>query len=336
VALSNVALFTIGLALIFNLLNGFHDAANSIATVVSTRVLSPRTAVLWAAFFNFAAMFVFAPKVAKTISGTIHIDAHDPVFIYVILSGLLGAIIWNLLTWWWALPTSSTHALIGGLGGAGIAYGGFDILVMEKIRLQVIFIFVAPVVGFIVGFVLMLALYWLLRRWRPGQVDDRFRIGQLLSAASYSLGHGGNDAQKTMGVIIAVLITEGQMTQDYHHIPWWIVTVSNVAMGLGTAFGGWRIVKTMGMKITKLRPVGGFCAEVAGAATLFGATWLAVPVSTTHTITGAIIGVGATRKLTGIKWGVAQRIVWAWVLTIPAAATVGALVFLSLRSLGVF
>ncbi len=330
---SNLVVFTIALALVFDLINGFHDAANSIATVVSTRVLSPRFAVLWAAFFNMTAFLVFSPKVAKTISGTINIQQSDPVFSYVILAGLCGAILWNLFTWWLGLPTSSTHALIGGLAGAGIAYSGFGVLVWSKIKLQVTFIFLAPLIGLTLGFIFMLSLYWLLRKWRPAAVDQTFRFGQVVSAAMYSLGHGGNDAQKTMGVIVAILIASGNMAKDYTHIPWWIVIASNVAMGLGTAFGGWRIVKTMGMKITKLRPVGGFCAEVAGAATLFGASYLAVPVSTTHTITGAIIGVGATKQLSGIKWGVAQRIVWAWVMTIPLAAAVGAATFLTMQSL---
>jgi inorganic phosphate transporter, PiT family len=320
-----LVIFTIAVALLFDVINGFHDAANSIATVVSTRVLTPRMAVLWAAFFNFIAMFVFAPKVAKTISGIVKIEQADNTYVYVVLAGLLGAIVWDLLTWWWALPTSSSHALIGGFAGAGIAHGGLKAIHWKKIWETVTFIPLAPLIGFSLGFLIMLSVYWIFRRWRPSQVDHFFRRGQLVSAALYSLGHGGNDAQKTMGIIVALLIASGHFKKDVSLSfsdpkTLWIILSCHLAMALGTAFGGWRIVKTMGMKITKLKPVGGFCAETSGAATLFLATSIGIPVSTTHTITGSIIGVGATTKLSGIKWGVAERIVWAWILTIPASA----------------
>lgn len=324
-----IIVITVGVALLFDVINGFHDAANSIATVVSTRVLSPKVAVWWAAFFNFVAMFVFAPRVADTIAKIVRIDGHDTVYVYVVLAGLLGAIIWDLITWWLGLPTSSSHALIGGVAGAGIAYKGIDVIHWENIWKTVKFIPLAPLIGLGIGFVVMIGVFWLFRKWRPNDVDRLFRKGQLVSAALYSLGHGGNDAQKTMGIIMALLIAGGIMSPDAklsltdpHTL--WIILSCHLAMGLGTAFGGWRIVKTMGMKITKLKPVGGFCAETAGAATLFMATHFGIPVSTTHTITGAIIGVGATTKLSGIKWGVAERIIWAWLLTIPASAIVAA------------
>ena len=324
-----VLVIGIGLALIFDVINGFHDAANSIATVVSTRVLSPRIAVLWAAFFNFVAMFVFAPKVADTISKTIHIQEGDPQYVYVVLAGLVGAILWDLLTWYLGLPTSSSHALIGGVAGAGVAHGGFAALQWDALIKPLLFIPLAPLIGMVVGFVIMLALYWIFRRWRPASVDRLFRRGQLVSAAAYSLGHGGNDAQKTMGIIMALLLANGALDRStklslFEPRTMWIILACQTAMGLGTAFGGWRIVKTMGMKITKLQPIGGFCAETAGAILLFFATAASIPVSTTHTITGSIIGVGATKSFSGIKWGVAERILWAWMLTIPASALVAA------------
>jgi PiT family inorganic phosphate transporter len=319
----------VGVALAFDVINGFHDAANSIATVVSTRVLSPRIAVFWAAFFNFVAMFVFAPKVADTISKTIHIQHGDPQYVYVVLAGLIGAIAWDLVTWYFGLPTSSSHALVGGVAGAGVAHGGFAALRWDALIKPLVFIPLAPLIGVVVGFGIMLAMYWLFRRWRPASVDRLFRRGQLLSAAAYSLGHGGNDAQKTMGIILALLIAGG-LVDDGTKLSLldgktlWIILACHAAMGIGTALGGWRIVKTMGMKITKLQPIGGFCAETAGAILLFFATAASIPVSTTHTITGSIIGVGATKKLSGIKWGVATRILWAWVLTIPMSALVAA------------
>ncbi|MFZ1685222.1 MAG: inorganic phosphate transporter [Candidatus Zixiibacteriota bacterium] len=331
-----VIVVTVFAALIFDVINGFHDAANSIATVVSTRVLSPKVAVWWAAFFNFVAMFIFAPRVADTIAKIVKIDGTDTVYVYVVLSGLLGAIVWDLITWWLGLPTSSSHALIGGVAGAGIAYKGLDVIHWDSVWKTVKFIPLAPLIGLVIGFGVMIGVYWIFRRWRPYEVDKLFRKLQLVSAALYSLGHGGNDAQKTMGIIMALLIAGGIMTPgtklsltDFHTM--WIILSCHLAMGIGTAFGGWRIVKTMGMKITKLKPVGGFCAETAGASTLFMATSLGIPVSTTHTITGAIVGVGATTNLSGIKWGVASRIVWAWLFTIPAAGIVGAGCFLVIK-----
>lgn len=324
-----VIILAITVALLFDVINGFHDAANSIATVVSTRVLSPRVAVWWAAFFNFVAMFIFAPRVADTIAKIIKIDGHDTVYVYVVLSGLLGAILWDLLTWWLGLPTSSSHALIGGVAGAGMAYKGLNVIHWNTVWMTVKFIPLAPMIGLVIGFAVMVAVFWIFRRWRPSEVDKLFRKGQLFSAALYSLGHGGNDAQKTMGIIMALLIAGGVMKPDtqlslMHLNTMWIIISCQLAMGLGTAFGGWRIVKTMGMKITKLRPVGGFCAETAGATTLFMATHMGIPVSTTHTITGAIVGVGATTNLSGIKWGIAGRIVWAWIFTIPASGLIAA------------
>ena len=324
-----IVVIAVFVALIFDLINGFHDSANSIATVVSTRVLSPKVAVLWAAFFNFIAMFIFAPRVAGTISKIVIIEPNDKAFIFVVLCGLLGAILWNLMTWWWGLPTSSSHALIGGIAGAGMAHGGAGVIRWDIIRKTVEFIPLAPLIGFVVGFLFMVAVFWIFRRWRPYSVDRFFRKGQLVSAALYSLGHGGNDAQKTMGVIVALLVATGQFKGDeqlslLNLKTSWIILSCHAAIAIGTAMGGWRIVKTMGMKITKLKPVGGFCAETAGAATLFMATHLGIPVSTTHTITGAIVGVGATTKLSGIKWGVAGRIVWAWLFTIPAAGLISA------------
>ncbi|HWN68845.1 MAG TPA: inorganic phosphate transporter [Haliangium sp.] len=327
-----IVIITVAVALAFDVINGFHDAANSIATVVSTRVLSPRAAVLWAAFFNFIAMFVFAPKVADTIAKTVKIDAGDPAFVYVVLTGLIGAIVWDLLTWWWGLPTSSSHALIGGFAGAGIAHAGWDVLQWDKVMKTVRFIPLAPLIGFVVGLMMMFLVYWTFRKWRPGQIDRLFRRGQLVSAALYSLGHGANDAQKTMGIIVALLVAAGYFDHSVQLSlldtkTLWIILSCQVALSIGTAFGGWRIVRTMGMKITKLKPVGGFCAETGGAVTLFLATAFGIPVSTTHTITGAIVGVGATTKLSGIKWGVASRIIWAWILTIPASGGVGAVCF---------
>ncbi len=333
-----LVLGTVAAALIFDAINGFHDAANSIATIVSTRVLSPRTAVLWAAFFNFVAMFVFAPKVADTISKIVYIRQGDPVYVDVVLAGLVGAIAWDLLTWWWSLPTSSSHALIGGFAGAGIAYKGWGAVHWDKLGAVVAFIPIAPLIGFVFGFGFMVAVFWIFRHWRPLAIDRFFRKGQLLSASLYSLGHGGNDAQKTMGIIVALLVAQGTFTQDTQLSltdlsTAWIILACHLAMAVGTALGGWRIVKTMGIKVTKLQPVGGFCAETAGAATLFMATFLGIPVSTTHTIAGGIIGVGATRRLTGIKWDIAFRIVIAWIVTIPCSAVVAALTFFTIAAL---
>ncbi len=328
-----LVLITIVAALIFDFINGFHDAANSIATVVSTRVLTPKVAVIWAAVFNFLAVFM-GTKVAKTIGSGI-LDLSQ-VTQFVILSGLMGAIIWNLLTWWWGLPTSSSHALMGGLAGAAIARAGMGVILWSGWTKTLIFIVVAPLMGLVLGLALMVAVSWIFKDKGPRQVDSWFRRLQLLSAASYSLGHGGNDAQKTMGIMAGALyagkfITSQELTGDWGRFHWPIIVGALGAISLGTYFGGWRIVHTMGSKITKLKPVGGFCAEAAGAVTLFLATHLGIPVSTTHTITGAIIGVGSTQRLSAVRWGVAQRIVWAWVLTIPAAGSVAAVCFLIVR-----
>lgn len=330
--LLTIVVITVIIALIFDVVNGFHDAANSIATVVSTRVLTPRIAVLWAAFFNFVAMFFFAPKVADSIANIVIIKPEDSAFVYVVLAGLIGAVVWDLLTWVWGLPTSSSHALIGGFAGAGIAHGGLKVIHWQTIAKTVTFIPLAPIMGLIIGFAFMIGVFWAFRKWRPSAIDKIFRKAQLFSAALYSLGHGANDAQKTMGIIVALLIAARELPPGIHLSvtnpkTLWIILSCQTAMAVGTAFGGWRIVKTMGMRITKLKPVGGFCAETAGALTLFIATHAGIPVSTTHTITGAIIGVGSTNKLSGIKWGVAGRIVWAWIVTIPFAAVVSALCF---------
>ena len=324
---SGVVVFIILIALSFDFLNGFHDAANSIATVVSTRVLSPQKAVLWAAFFNFVAAFVLGTGVAKTMgSGMIDLAV---VTREVVLAGLLGAIVWNLITWYYGLPVSSSHALIGGYAGAAIAKAGPKAILIAGWTKTLAFIVLAPLIGCFLGFFLMVSVTWLFRRWRPDRLDHLFRRLQLLSAGLYSLGHGGNDAQKTMGIITGLLVASGYI--KHFHVPIWVVLISHAAIALGTMFGGWRIVKTMGTKITKLQPFGGFCAETSGAITLVGATLLGIPVSTTHTITGAIIGVGATRRLSAVKWGVAGRIVWAWVLTIPIAAVVSWVAFYLLR-----
>jgi PiT family inorganic phosphate transporter len=331
-----VVIITVIAALAFDVINGFHDAANSIATVVSTRVLSPRQAVLWAAFFNFVAILVFPTEVANTIKKIVHIDPSDAAFVYVVLTALLGAIVWDLMTWIWGLPTSSSHALIGGLVGAGMAHGGSAVISWDKVWAAVKFIPLAPLIGFALAYVIMIAVFWGFRRWRPMQVDLFFRKVQLFSAALYSLGHGGNDAQKTMGIILALLVAAGMIDPEaklslFHLKTAWIIWGCGLAMAAGTAMGGWRIVKTMGMRLTKLRPVGGSCAETAGAITLFLATHWGIPVSTTHTITGAIIGVGATNKLSGIKWGVAERIVWAWIFTVPCSALIAAGCFYAIK-----
>lgn len=337
---ASFALLIVFVALLFDYINGFHDAANSIATVVSTRVLSPRVAVLWAAVFNFIAFLIMGTRVAKTIGGDlVRIELiNADLRLYVLLAGLLGAIIWNLITWYLGLPTSSSHAIIGGYGGAAIvAYGGISGLLKPAAWIKtIIFIVASPLLGMTLGITFTIAVYWIFRRTSPNKVDKIFRKGQLLSAAAYSLGHGGNDAQKTMGIITAVLVAGGLLSPGANStlppIPLWVVLAAHAAMGLGTLSGGWRIVKTMGSKITKLRPFGGFCAETAGAITLFGATFAGIPVSTTHTITGAIVGVGSTRRLSAVKWGVTSRIVFAWVLTIPLSAAFAALAYLLIRS----
>lgn len=324
---------TVAIALIFDLINGFHDAANSIATVVSTRVLRPFQAVLWAAFFNFVAMFIFVPRVAETISKIVKITPNDMAYVYVVFCGLIGAIVWDLITWWLGLPTSSSHALIGGVAGAGVVCAGWGALEWDQLFTIILFIVLSPCMGFILSICVMIPLLWCLRLKRPLEIDSWFRHGQLLSAGLYSLGHGANDAQKTMGIILALLIAAGSVAPDvelsiYHRDTLWIIFSCQLAMALGTSLGGWRIIRTMGMKITKLKPLGGFCAETAGACTLFFATHFGIPVSTTHTITGAIMGVGSVgNKFSSVRWGVATQIMWAWVLTIPAAAAIGALLF---------
>jgi len=330
---SAIVVVTIAAALIFDVINGFHDAANSIATVVSTRVLSPKIAVIWAAVFNFIALFIFHQGVADTISKIITVQKSE-AYVIVVVCGLSGAILWNLLTWLWGLPSSSSHALIGGISGAGVTYSGFDVLQWDNLGKTLEFILLAPLIGMVLGGLLMFVVFWLFRRVRPQRVDRTFRVGQLLSAAAYSIGHGGNDAQKTIGVIWAVMIAGGMLDAGVAAAPSWVVIASYSAMALGTAVGGWRIVKTMGMGLTHLKPVGGFCAEVAGAITLFTATFLRIPVSTTHTITGAIIGVGSVTKARGIRWALAARIVWAWIFTIPAAAAVGAIAVTIAHALG--
>ncbi|MCC6763967.1 MAG: inorganic phosphate transporter [Deltaproteobacteria bacterium] len=310
------------LALIFDFVNGFHDAANSIATVVSTRVLSPRYAVIWAAFFNFIAFLFFGLHVANTIGKGII----DPAIAdaSVVFAALVGAIAWDLITWFYGIPSSSSHALIGGLAGAAVAKAGAGSLDSAGLTKVTVSIVLSPLIGLVLAFIFMTALFWILRRSTPARVDNWFRRGQLLSAALYSLGHGGNDAQKTMGIITVLLFATGHLHGDFH-VPLWVVLACQAAMAAGTLSGGWRIVRTMGLKITKLKPVGGFCAETGGAITLFAATGLGIPVSTTHTITGAIVGVGAVTNLSAIRWGIAGRIVWAWVLTIPASAFIAGL-----------
>jgi inorganic phosphate transporter, PiT family len=326
-----LVILIIFVALAFDFVNGFHDAANSIATVVSTRVLTPSQGVVWAAFFNFAAAFIFGTAVAKTIgSGLIDVTQVD---YFVILAGLIGAITWDLITWQLGLPTSSSHALIGGYAGAAILKAGWDVLIISGWVKTLSFIIIAPLLGWILGTAFILALYWIFYRKLPAQVDHIFRRGQLVSAGLYSLGHGTNDAQKTMGIIAGVLYT----IPAYQHlvtdtngnlvIPMWIVLTAHTAIALGTLFGGWRIVHTVGSKITKLLPIGGFAAETAGAITLFTSTALGIPVSTTHVITGAIVGVGSVRGKRAVNWGTASSIVWAWLLTIPASAVIAAIAY---------
>ncbi len=321
-------IITVLVALAFDFLNGFHDAANSIATVVSTRVLSPKLAVLWAAFFNFVAAFFLGTAVAKTIGqGMIRVSE---VTQFVVIAGLVGAIVWDLLTWWWALPTSSSHALIGGYAGAAIMRSGFGVIIPAGWSKTLVFILVAPLMGLVLGFSFMVAIFWLLRNKAPQRVDAWFRRLQLLSAATYSIGHGGNDAQKTMGIVATALFGSGYLTRSelagsWGRFHWPIILAAHAAIALGTYFGGWRIVHTMGSR------VGGFCAETAGAITLFSASLAGIPVSTTHTITGAIVGVGATTRLSAVRWGIARRIVVAWILTIPASGLVGAGTFWAIR-----
>ena len=319
-----VALLVV-LALMFDFMNGFHDAANSIATVVSTGVLKPGQAVLFAAFFNFVAIFIFHLSVAATVGkGIVQpgiVDTH------VVFGALVGAITWNVITWYYGIPSSSSHALIGGISGAVIAKAGTGALISAGIFKTVAFIFVSPLLGFTLGSLMMVAVAWIFRSFRPSRVDKWFRRLQLVSAGAYSLGHGGNDAQKTIGIIWMLLLATGYASAEDKSPPSWAIVSCYMAIGLGTMFGGWRIVKTMGQKITKLKPVGGFCAETGGAMTLFLATGLGIPVSTTHTITGAIVGVGSTQRASAVRWGVAGGIVWAWILTIPASAFVAGMAY---------
>jgi PiT family inorganic phosphate transporter len=319
------------LALSFDFLNGFHDAANSIATVVSTRVMTPRAAVAWAAFFNFVAFLFFGLHVAATVGKGV-VDPAS-VTLPVVTAGLVGAIVWDLVTWWYGIPSSSSHALVGGVAGAAVAHAGLGVLIPSGLGRIGVFLLVAPLLGLTLGFLFMVATYWAFRHSHFLSVSRLFRRLQFVSAAAYSLGHGGNDAQKTMGILLLVLIASGRLAPDAE-VPLWIVLSCHAAMGLGTLMGGWRIVKTMGQRICKLQPVHGFCAETAGATTLYVATHLGIPVSTTHTITGSIVGVGATRGLSAVKWGVAGRVVWAWVLTIPASAAVAAVTWWLFTALG--
>jgi inorganic phosphate transporter, PiT family len=320
-----VVVLLVAMALVFDFMNGFHDAANSIATVVSTGVLKPGQAILFAAFFNVIAIFIFHLSVAATVGkGIVQPGVVDT---HVVFGALLGAICWNVITWYYGIPSSSSHALIGGIVGAVIAKTGVDALLPAGIFKTVAFIFVSPVLGYVLGSLMMVAVAWTFRRMRPSKIDKWFRRLQLVSAGAYSLGHGGNDAQKTIGIIWMLLISTGYVSTTDAAPPTWTIVCCYMAIGAGTMFGGWRIVKTMGQKITKLKPVGGFCAETGGAMTLFLATALGVPVSTTHTITGAIVGVGSTQRASAVRWGVAGNIVWAWVLTIPASAFVAAIAY---------
>jgi PiT family inorganic phosphate transporter len=333
----------IAVAFIFDFSHGFHDSANSIATVVGTRVLKPLHAVIWAAAFNFLAAFTVGTAVAKTMgAGMVDVSVVDP---NVILGALLGALFWNIITWYFGLPSSSSHALIGGYGGAAVAKAGFGAIIPAGWTKTLIFIVLSPVIGMLLGFGLMVAVYWIFQRTPPGKVDRFFRVAQLASAAFFSLSHGANDAQKTMGIIVGLLASSNALfaaeqgflhhlyVPNASHIPYWVEIGAYTAIALGTLFGGWRIVHTMGSRITKLRPVGGFCAETGGALSILFATKFGIPVSTTHTITGAIVGVGATTRLSAVRWGVAGRIVWAWILTIPAAASMSAIVWYVLHAL---
>ena len=315
----------VGVALAFDFLNGLHDAANSIATVVSTRVLSPQVAVAWAAFFNFIAFLFFGLHVAETVGkGIVDPLIVDPA---VIFGALMGAIAWNVITWLLGIPSSSSHALIGGLLGAGIAKGGLAVVVASGVTKTTVAIFLSPTIGMFVALMLVVLTSWLFKRVNANLADRIFRRGQLLSAAAYSLGHGANDAQKTMGIIAVLLFSQGMLAGDEFYVPFWVIISAQAAMGLGTLMGGWRIVHTMGSKITRLTPHQGFCAETGGSIMLFSATWLGIPVSTTHTITGSIMGVGAARRFSAVRWGVAGNIVFAWIVTMPAAAAIGAIFY---------
>jgi PiT family inorganic phosphate transporter len=326
-----IVIAIVAIALVFDYINGFHDAANSIATIVSTRVLTPRRAVAWAAFFNFIAFVIFPLHVAHTVGKGII----DPKIVdnAVLIGALGGAIVWNLITWWYGLPSSSSHALVGGLLGAGISKGGLAVVQTAGVTKVAIFIIVSPVLGMVLGGSMMVLVAWVLRRSTPGRIDRWFRRLQLVSAAAFSLGHGANDAQKTMGIILALLIAKGYVSAS-SEVPIWVILASQTAMGLGTFSGGWRIVRTMGMGLTKLKPVGGFCAETGAAGMLFVASALGVPVSTTHTITGGIVGVGLVNNPNGVRWSVALRIVWAWLFTIQSAAIIGAVIYFIAKKVG--
>lgn len=321
-------IFIIFLALIFDFLNGMNDAANSIATIVSTRVLGPRTAVLWAAFFNFAAAFGFGVHVATTIGkGIVEIQIVDHE---LILSTLIGAIVWTHLCTKYGLPISVSHALIGGLAGSAVMKAGFGALIAPGLIKVAIFIFLSPLIGFFLGIILTIITTWIFRNWKARKVDKVFRVGQLVSSAAFSLGHGTNDAQKTMGIIAILLFSGGYLGNEFY-VPFWVVLMSHTVIGAGTLAGGWRVIRTMGMKLTHLRPIGGFCAETSGAIVLIGTAAAGIPVSTTHTVAGAIMGVGSTKRLSAVRWGIAGKIVWAWILTIPFSALCGALAYLLLE-----
>ena len=312
-------------ALVFDFTNGMHDAANSISTIVSTRVLSPRQAVVWAAFFNFIAFLIFGTGVAATIGkGMVDINVVTPI---VILAGLIGAIAWNIITWFFGLPSSSSHALIGGYAGAAIAKGGFGVIIAAGWYKTVLFIFLAPIIGLVLGYILRIISTWVVYKQSPTAISKWSRVAQIFSAAAFSLGHGGNDAQKTMGIIASLLVAGGFIASNNFYVPLWVVLSAHAAIALGTLTGGWRIVKTMGQKITKLRPIDGFCAETAAASSIFLSTHLGIPVSTTHVITGAISGVGSINRLSAVRWGVTLRIVWAWIFTIPVSGMMGLLVY---------
>lgn len=320
----DLLLIVIVLALVFDFINGFHDAANSIATVVSTKVLSPLSAVIWAALFNFIAYWLFELKVADTVAKTVD---KNFITLHVVLAGLIAAIFWNLLTWWWGIPSSSSHTLIGGFAGAGIANAGsFSAVQLDKVMPTVYFIVLAPLIGLLMSYTISVITMNICRRANPSRVDSIFRRLQLLSSAAYSLGHGGNDAQKVMGIIAAAMVSQGAIG-DVHDLPEWVPLACYTAIALGTMFGGWKIVKTMGQKVTKLTPFEGFSAETAGALTLFGTQHYKIPVSTTHTITGCIIGVGVTKRISAVRWGVTLELIWAWILTIPVSGLLAAFVF---------
>ncbi|MCL2154909.1 MAG: inorganic phosphate transporter [Leptospirales bacterium] len=322
---SSIVILLIALALIFDFLNGFHDAANSIATVVATRVLSPNLAVLWAAFFNFMAFYFFEHRVANTIGkGIVEANIIDS---HIIFATLIAACAWNLITWWYGIPSSSSHALMGGLIGSGIIKGGFGSIIVSGLVKILAFIVISPALGMLLGLIIGFIIYTILQKGHPRRIDAIFRKAQLFSSALYSLGHGGNDAQKTMGIIALTLYSAGLLGDNFH-VPDWVALACYSAIALGTLFGGWRIVKTMGNKLTKLKPVDGFCAETGGAISLYVASSLGVPVSTTHTITGAIVGVGSLKGLSAVKWGVAGKIVWAWIITIPASALISMITYL--------